>query len=143
MADPLSILTQGLKIFPAPARYAFMVAVFAAAIAIAGGFFRSPVAGFLAAVAALIPVALILLFVTAQGLGARLGLPALVFVWFILLLFMAFSTMAFTSFFFSDIRNGLMFLLLNSFPLPRRSHPIRSKRLSELANCRFQTSPST
>jgi hypothetical protein len=100
-ASPTSILKQAIKAVPA-VKYALGIGGIVAVIAIVFSFGISPRVAIFGTVIMLILMVVLLLFASlVRKSGTHVSLPALVFTWFSLLLFMATSVLLFTSAFWA------------------------------------------
>jgi energy-coupling factor transporter transmembrane protein EcfT len=100
-ASPTSILKQAIKAVPA-VKYALGIGGIVAVIAIVFSFGISPKVAIFGTVIMLILMVVLLLLASLVGKsGTHVSLPALVFTWFSLLLFMATSVLLFTSAFWA------------------------------------------
>jgi len=100
-ASPISILKQAIKAVPA-VKYALGIGGIVAVIAIVFSFGINPKVAIFGTVIMLILMVVLLLFASlVRKSGAHVSLPALVFTWFSLLLFMATSVLLFTSAFWA------------------------------------------
>lgn len=99
MPNPLSFFREAAKAVPA-IRYALGIGGIVSVIAIIFSFRLSPAAMVFGVIIMLTLMMMLVIFARATTLGPRIYLPALIFTWFTLSLFMVVSTALFTSVFF-------------------------------------------
>jgi len=100
MPSPIEFLREAVKAVPA-VKYALGVGGIVAAVAIVYSFKLDPRVAFVGTIVTLVLMGVLVVFARMAALsGTRLHLPALVFTWFVLLLFMATSVSLFSSVFF-------------------------------------------
>lgn len=115
LGSPMNVLRAGIQAVPA-VRYALGIAGVAAALAIASAFFRSTAAA-LIGVAVMLPLMILLVvFAAITGLAKEdMRVPALVFTWAILVLFVCSGTLFALSVFFDWPKPPGKLLNLNSW----------------------------
>ena len=133
MTTPSQFLAQAIRAVPA-VKYALGIGGVVAAVAIVYSFKIDSRVAFVGTLVMLVLMGVLVIFARMSSLpGHRLNLPALVFTWFVLLLFMALSGSLFASVFFQkplDLSSWLTGNAANprdAIELPRRASAPISK----------------
>ncbi len=125
MITPIEFLREAIKAVPA-VKYALGVGGIVGAIAIVYSFRIDPRVAVIGTVAMLVLMGTLVIFARMASLAsAQMFLPALVFTWFVLLLFMALSLSLFTSVFYQKPLD-LAYWLTGNINIPKvPTEPIR------------------
>ena len=118
MTNPVVVLREAIRAVPA-VKYALGIGGVVAAVAIVYAFKIDARVAFVGAIVMLVLMGILVVFARMSSLAsARMHLPALVFTWFVLLIFMALSVSLFTSVFYQKPLN-LAYWLTGSLPEPK------------------------